>query len=1190
MSSNDEIPQLSPETLTALQQWQEDQRRKKELNLSKGLQIIDEDWQLSQFWYDDKTARSLVEEAVAAVRGHLPARIACVSSPTLVNFFHESEEYRQGAISVNVFEYDTRFAAKFPSEFVFYDYKQPSSLALELHGKFDFIVADPPFLAPECLIKVSHTIRLLGKEDVKILLCTGAVMEEMADRLLGLHRTSFQPRHAKNLANDFASTPLFLFDSCQWHATCNSLSSLFTLIFFSFKCIPCIQKLRRIASMAPTGQGSQWSDVLCCIVCNLVFDLTRLPVNLACGHVVCKKCTKSLKNGICPIDETKASVNIESYPSNMPLLSILDRVKGSFNQHNGGEKGHQKTVEACLVEMAKNFKRAESERGASVYSPKLSRTMQRKLVSLLCFQLAEEEGRSRAVKACRAMGERIMSEILLGNQSSSHVSSNLWTAVRARGCQFLGPAMQEDVLRLILITLENGALIARKTLVMYVVTTLSADYPQVLFYSLSFDPLSSFSVSKTCVGHVVQLLYRASCFNVLKRDGESSLMQLKEEFRTYSSLRREHDAQIVQMALEAGLRISPDQWSALLYADQSHRSHMQSIIDKLQSPNSYSQALEELSALGTSRSQIVEMVPHLKKFQDIHPTHHEKVTWQRLAELLSSMKTLINLHISLDDKKKDDRQRDQTQRRVVTEKTPSRFKTKMCSNIELDGRCSRGTRCTYAHTPDEIRDYRVIQYSQVPRPTEILGFPFPPPMHMQMIRRGRGLPPNMGSGLVYNHGNPSSPPMNMSRIIPRSMGRTPVAGRGVPPPPPPMLISFPTDGSMVVPPNQPPPGPPPQMQMMPVIMQSPTHMSSAPVVMMPGMPNQPPPPVMITSVPPPQPQGPPPQVLPQSHGQAVWPSPTAGVPPPMLIPAASPPHHPQQQFWIQNSQGSLFPIDSFEGNGLIWGPSLNGMRDSGQDAEQLLLKRNEILNRLTIDEDDNCEDGIGHVSYTVASSVLDDSRVDIHHPIALVSLKTGQTIELPAIPVTFSTVPTEETMNIIGDLVQNRPRAPSLPHVQTSAVLTGCPKALLVDANTSATVQADCSTMSVMESISQPIAAPSIQKSMGAPSSAAGPTAVLVDGSTGLLTPVMRPVLVAHPQDLVSNSLDKIIDVKERISEAQAGSAPEAVSEHLRMELRMAESEMAFLDPFTKNNCLLRELQQVDRELQQLQIEPTRAQ
>lgn len=66
-----------------------------------------------------------------------------------------------------------------------------------------------------------------------------------------------------------------------------------------------------------------------------------------------------------------------------------------------------------------------------------------------------------------------------------------------------------------------------------------------------------------------------------KRDGESSLMQLKEEYCSYDALRGEHDSQIVSIALEAGLRISPDQWSSLLYGDTEHKSHMQSIIDKV---------------------------------------------------------------------------------------------------------------------------------------------------------------------------------------------------------------------------------------------------------------------------------------------------------------------------------------------------------------------------------------------------------------------------------------------------------------------------------------------------------------------------------------------------------------------------------------------------------------------------------
>ena len=61
----------------------------------------------------------------------------------------------------------------------------------------------------------------------------------------------------------------------------------------------------------------------------------------------------------------------------------------------------------------------------------------------------------------------------------------------------LGPAMQEEVLRLVLLALEDGSALSRKVLVMFVVQRLEPHFPQA---------------SKTSIGHVVQLLYRASCF------------------------------------------------------------------------------------------------------------------------------------------------------------------------------------------------------------------------------------------------------------------------------------------------------------------------------------------------------------------------------------------------------------------------------------------------------------------------------------------------------------------------------------------------------------------------------------------------------------------------------------------------------------------------------------------------------
>lgn len=57
---------------------------------------------------------------------------------------------------------------------------------------------------------------------------------------------------------------------------------------------------------------------------------------------------------------------------------------------------------------------------------------------MLHCQLVEGDGRLKAVKFCRSIGERITSELLLKHQDPYTLSANLWAAVRSRGCQFLG--------------------------------------------------------------------------------------------------------------------------------------------------------------------------------------------------------------------------------------------------------------------------------------------------------------------------------------------------------------------------------------------------------------------------------------------------------------------------------------------------------------------------------------------------------------------------------------------------------------------------------------------------------------------------------------------------------------------------------------------------------------------------------
>ncbi|KAG2464141.1 RC3H1 protein, partial [Polypterus senegalus] len=363
-------------------------------------------------------------------------------------------------------------------------------------------------------------------------------------------------------------------------------------------------------------QAPQWTEFLLCPICTQTFEETiRKPISLGCGHTVCKMCLNKLHRKACPFDQTTINTDIEQLPVNSALLQL---VGGQVPKQQvitlltGAEDTkHYEEARKCVEELALYLKPLSSTRGVGLNSTTqsvLSRPMQRKLVTLVHCQLVEEEGRIRAMRAARSLGERTVTELILQHQNPQQLSSNLWAAVRARGCQFLGPAMQEEALKLVLLALEDGSALSRKVLVLFVVQRLEPRFPQA---------------SKTSIGHVVQLLYRASCFKVTKRDEDSSLMQLKEEFRTYEALRREHDSQIVQIAMEGGLRIAPDQWSSLLYGDQSHKSHMQSIIDKLQTPASFAQSVQELT-IALQRTgdpaNLNRLRPHLELLANIDPS------------------------------------------------------------------------------------------------------------------------------------------------------------------------------------------------------------------------------------------------------------------------------------------------------------------------------------------------------------------------------------------------------------------------------------------------------------------------------------------------------------------------------------------------------------------------------------------
>ncbi|VDM37642.1 unnamed protein product [Toxocara canis] len=933
--------------------------------------------------------------------------------------------------------------------------------------------------------------------------------------------------------------------------------------------------------MAPAGQGALWSEVLCCPLCSQLFSGDKPPVNLSCGHTVCRICLFALPSPNCPIDQTSVTVRYRDLPVNWALLSIVGVTKRVDSLRLDAFDDGFLRAEAILIKMSSYLRKADSERGGSVWSDELSRPVQRKLLALLCLQLVEQEGRQRALKTARALAERILSELLIAHQNSSHISSNLWSAVRARGCQFLGPAMQEEVLRLILLTLSEGALIARKTLVMYIVQTLAEDYPQV---------------SKTCVGHVVQLLYRASCFNVMKRDGESSLMQLKAEFRDYESLRREHDAQIVQVALEAGLRISPDQWSSLLYGDQSHRSHMQSIIDKLQSPQAFGQLVQELlNALQRSSDPdtLLPVIAHFERIASFDPVLTDPPSWSDTVAIFESLGHIIDAYVRFTRRRNEQRSAISglgNSRRFANGdqiangercNNDRRYKTRLCRDAEAGRACPRGIRCTYAHSLEELR---------------------------------QSVPPRTGSGAPRTNGLAAAPGGGVSRLLSATLANpqqlpnpaVPIIPLRVPPPPNPnnMVIDpmqqIPSDsGGGIIPLSVPvvpvviPGGgsvdgsvhgtaiPLPPNQVPNARIDHAESITPGAVVMMAAGSALPAPaqPVMMPAV----------WTAAVSHAPTV---PAAvltatNVPPviPLPIPRPPPPQIPVSPGavgWMQNSGSGPLLNDAanmqfnvpFECLDPRWAVLDEA---KSEDEEQLMMRRREIISRLadlqqrghgtTLGEDTLDDDDLqSHVSYTVASSVLYDEK----------ETSTSNALQLPPLPLRFNTTPSiDDTLNHLGEVA-----------AVSTTVLTVCPPCIWTNGAKPATVQAPCTIMQVKDTINQPLPTPAIQRPHMPPLAAhevQDPSCI-----AQRLPPVIRPLPATprDPQNVVSATLDRIVDVRERMNDVEknGGMGCSVEKQQLRVELNIVSRQIQSLDQQTKQSCLLRELEAVDKKIEHLNI------
>lgn len=137
---------------------------------------------LNQYWYSKATINFMASECE-----QFGQKIAFLSTPSIY-FSLKSKEIKAGS---RVFDFDPKFGKD--AGFVMYDFNKPEDIPGELHGYFDMVVIDPPFITREVWEKYAVATKLIIAKEGKILLSTIDENEGFIEELLGAKRRAFRP-------------------------------------------------------------------------------------------------------------------------------------------------------------------------------------------------------------------------------------------------------------------------------------------------------------------------------------------------------------------------------------------------------------------------------------------------------------------------------------------------------------------------------------------------------------------------------------------------------------------------------------------------------------------------------------------------------------------------------------------------------------------------------------------------------------------------------------------------------------------------------------------------------------------------------------------------------------------------------------------------------------------------------------
>ncbi|CAF4193141.1 unnamed protein product [Rotaria sordida] len=230
-----------------------------------------------------------------------------------------------------------------------------------------------------------------------------------------------------------------------------------------------------------------------------------------------------------------------------------------------------------------------------------SRSTIRKVFNLLNIQVLDCKNHLKVLKAINNLAEHICIYFILHYQDRQKLIKNILVNIGLKDHQYLQPILQK-------ISGNNWA------------------------------------ADKFIVECVIDLRFRASCFEEKRHDNLSSL-HVKDEYKMYENLRYEFDSIFIEINIKAELNISPEEWSSLLYGHIQHESIMEIIVKKYLTSDSYAKSIKTLSKalehVGVEQTYVLKFEDNFNILPNIglasgNNEENKRSPWVRIAFVLKS--------------------------------------------------------------------------------------------------------------------------------------------------------------------------------------------------------------------------------------------------------------------------------------------------------------------------------------------------------------------------------------------------------------------------------------------------------------------------------------------------------------------------------------------------------------------------